>query len=216
TLASMVFVNKGGRFEAVDLPRDAQLAPAFAVNVADFDGDGQEDIFLGQNFFATRPAMPRLDAGRGLWLQGNGRGSFRAVPGAESGILLYGEQRGAAAGDFDEDGRLDLAVSQNGAATALFQNVAAKPGLRIRLLGPPGNPAAVGAVMRLLAANGPGPAREIHVGSGYWSQDSSVQILGSPVPPEKLWIRWPGGRETTTPIPSGSRKLVIDSDGQSR
>src|SRR5207247_2128080 len=48
TLASMVFLNRGNRFEAVMLPREAQLAPVFSVNVADFDGDGNEDIFVSQ------------------------------------------------------------------------------------------------------------------------------------------------------------------------
>ncbi len=66
TLASMVFLNRGGHFEAVELPPEAQLAPAFGVNVADFDGDGNEDVFLSQNFFASEPGMPRLDAGRGV------------------------------------------------------------------------------------------------------------------------------------------------------
>ena len=132
TLSSMVFFNRGNRFEAVELPREAQFAPAFSVNVADCNGDGHEDIFLSQNFFATQSEVPRLDAGRGLWLQGNGTGKLNAVPGQESGIEVYGEQRGAAVSDFNRDGRIDLVVSQNGAATRLFQNVAAKPGLRVR------------------------------------------------------------------------------------
>jgi len=38
--------------------------------------------------------------------------------------------------DFDGDGRLDLAVSQNAAETKLYKNVAARPGLRVRLKGP--------------------------------------------------------------------------------
>jgi len=97
------------------MPYEAQIAPAFAVNVGDFDGDGNEDIFLSQNFFELAPgsmAMAfrvedagwRLDAGRGLWLRGTGGGKLEAVPGQKSGILVYGEQRGAALCDFDGDG----------------------------------------------------------------------------------------------------------------
>ena len=138
TLASMVFFNRTNHFEAVELPFAAQIAPAFAVNVGDFDGDGNEDVFLSQNFFdlATRmlrsdDAGYRLDAGRGLWLRGSGGGKLEAVPGQKSGILVYGEQRGAALCDFDGDGRVDLAVSQNGAETKLYRNVLGKPGLRV-------------------------------------------------------------------------------------
>ena len=80
--------------------------------------------------------------------------------------------------DFDGDGRVDLAVTQNGAETKLYQNVGAKPGLRVRLAGPPGNPDGIGATMRPIFGQRMGPAREIHGGSGYWSQDSAVQVLG--------------------------------------
>ena len=55
------------------------------------------------------------------------------MPGQESGVIVYGEGRGAAACDYDGDGRVDLAVSQNGAQTKLYHNVAGRPGLRVRL-----------------------------------------------------------------------------------
>jgi hypothetical protein len=147
--------------------------------VADFDGDGHEDIFLAQNFFAFRVEDARLDAGRGLLLRGDGNGEFQAAPGQASGIKLYGEQRGAAVADFDHDGRADLLVTQNGSATRLFRNARARPGLRVRLAGLPNNPDAVGAVLRLKFNHGWGPAREVHAGSGYWSQDSAHRLVNS-------------------------------------
>ena len=64
---------------------------AFSVNVADFDGDGNEDVFLSQNFFANQPETPRLDAGGGLLLLGDGAGNLRAVPGQESGQARFAE-----------------------------------------------------------------------------------------------------------------------------
>ncbi len=220
TLASMVFFNRTNHFDAVELPYEAQIAPAFAVNVGDFDGDGNEDIFLSQNFFdlATRMMRPddagyRQDAGRGLWLRGTGGGKLEAVPGQKSGILVYGEQRGAALCDFDGDGRVDLAVSQNGAETKLYQNVLGKPGLRVRLAGPPGNPDGVGATLRLVFGERMGAAREIHGGSGYWSQDSVVQVMGCPEAPTQIWVRWPGGKTTTSPIPTGAKEIAVDTDG---
>ena len=169
------------------MPREAQLSAAFSLNVADMDGDGNEDVFLSQNFFATHPSTPRLDAGRGLWLRGDGKGNLRSVPGQESGVTVYGEQRGAALCDYDGDGRVDLVVTQNGAETKLYHNVSAKPGLRVKVRGPPGNPSGIGAVLRLKFGERLGPAREIHAGSGYWS------------PPTRISL--PVGTKTTAPRP---------------
>ena len=215
TLASTIFLNRSNHFEAIELPRDAQLAPAFAVTVADFDGDGEEDVFLSQNFFATQPELSRLDAGRGLLLRGQGNGQFETVPGNQSGLLIYGEQRAAAAADFNHDGRVDLAVTQNGAATNLFENTDARPGLRVRLNAGPSNPLGIGAALRLVFKNGKmGALREIHAGSGYWSQDSAVQVISSSEPPTAIWIRWPGGKITTFPLPATAREIQIDQTGK--
>jgi hypothetical protein len=149
TLETTVFLNRKDHFEARPLPAEAQFTPTFGICVADFDGDGDEDIFLAQNFFAFRVEEARLDAGRGLLLRGDGKGGFEPMPGQTSGIKAYGEQRGAAVADFDHDGRVDLAVTQNGAATKLFRNTHARPGLRVRLVGASGNPDGVGAMLRL-------------------------------------------------------------------
>jgi len=51
TFEHTVFLNRGDGFEPVPFPSEAQFAPAFYVGVADFDGDGHEDIFISQNFF---------------------------------------------------------------------------------------------------------------------------------------------------------------------
>ncbi|MGE4181969.1 MAG: CRTAC1 family protein [Limisphaerales bacterium] len=214
TLASTVFLNRGGTCEARPLPPEAQFAPAFGTVVADYDGDGREDMFLSQNFFAYQPQGTRSDAGQGLWLRGDGRGGFRAVPAAESGVAIDGEQRGAAVADYDGDGRVDLVVAQNGSATKLYRNSLGKPGLRVRLIGPPGNPNGIGAVLRLGTVGAPGPAREVHGGSGYWSQDSSISVLARTPNADRLTIRWPGGRVTTTEVPAGATEISVSVSGE--
>src|SRR6185503_19372066 len=179
-LESTVFLNRGSSFEAKPLPLEAQFAPAFGISVADFDGDGNEDIFLAQNFFSVDGDTPRYDAGRGLLLAGDGKGDFRSVPGQMSGLKIYGEQRGCAVSDYDADGRSYLVVGQNGPETKLYHNDGARAGLRVRLTGPPGNPNGIGATLRLHTADTVGPARAVHAGSGYWSQDSAIQVLAAP------------------------------------
>ncbi|MFM1941729.1 MAG: hypothetical protein RI897_711 [Verrucomicrobiota bacterium] len=209
TLPTTLFLNRGDHFEPHPLPKEAQLSPAMAVCIADFDGDGHEDVFLGQNFFTVQPFTMRNDAGRGLWLRGDGQGGLTPVSGEESGLQIYGDQRGAAVADYDLDGRVDLAVTQNGFETKLYRNTRAKPGLRVRLIGPPENPNAIGAVLRLVYPDQLGPAREIKAGAGYWSQDSHVQVLGFPSPPSFLQIRWPSGLVSQTPVRPGRSELTI-------
>ena len=211
-----MFLNRGGRFEAVVLPGEAQYAPAFGVSVGDMDGDGKEDIFLSQNFFGVDEETTRYDAGRGVWLRGDGRGQFEVAPGQVSGVKVYGEGRGSALCDYDADGRVDLVVGQNGAETKLYHNVGAKPGLRVRLLGPAGNPTGVGAVVRLRFGERWGPAREVHAGSGYWSQDSAVQVLGTPDSPTALWVRWPGGKTQQVEVPPGAQEMKVAIDAEAK
>lgn len=120
TLASTVLWNRGDHFEAMALPAEAQWSSANAIVVADVDGDGNLDLFLAQNDFTARPEDMRVDAGQGLWLRGDGKGGFAPVASEISGVRVYGEQRGAAVGDFNGDGKPDLIVTQNGAKARLF------------------------------------------------------------------------------------------------
>ncbi|MFN2566555.1 MAG: VCBS repeat-containing protein [Gemmatimonadaceae bacterium] len=211
TFDHTLFLNRGGRFEPRALPAAAQLAPAFAAVVADFDGDGREDLYLGQNFSPTEMETPRFDAGGGLVLLGDGRGGFRPLGVRASGIRVFGDQRGAATADYDRDGRADLAVSQNGAATTLWRNRGAAPGLRVRANGGPDNPWAIGAQFRVVADGRPGPVRELRAGSGYWSVDGATTVLALPPRATAVSVRWPGGREQTVALTPGQRELLLSN-----
>ena len=209
TFEHTLFLNRGERFEKRVLPAAAQMAPASGPVVADFDGDGREDLFLSQNFFPTEISTLRFDAGAGLVLLGDGTGGFAPLSVRRSGIAVLGDQRGAATADFDGDARADLAVSQNGTLTRLFRNSNGRPGLRVRLDGGAANPLGIGAQVRVMAGARGGPVREVRAGSGYWSMDGAVTVLALPDAADSLWVRWPGGEVQSVPLSRGVREIAV-------
>ena len=211
TMDSLLLLNRGDHFEARSLPLEAQLSPIFGVAIGDFDGDGNEDVFAAQNFFGVSPAESRQDAGSGLWMRGDGRGRLASVSVVESGLQILGEGRGAALCDFDHDGRLDIAIGQHRGATTLFRNARGRPGLRVSLRGTPENPQAIGTRVRLRLnrdQNGSGPVKELRLGGGYWSQDSTDLVLGLPPHAVALEILWPGGTVERIPLPGGTNLIT--------
>lgn len=209
TLEHLVLLNTGSGFTPRALPIDAQLSSAFHAGVGDLDNDGNEDVFISQNFFAVPRQVPRQDAGRGLWLRGDGDGDFTAVTGSESGIKIYGEQRGAAFSDFNRDGKVDLAVSQNNYDTKLYVNQTDRRGYRVTLVGPSWNKNGIGSAIRLVYSgdDSDGPLREIQAGSGYWSQNSFTQILGAKagLEAEQIEVAWFDGVSQTVDV-TGEKK----------
>ena len=191
TLEHMVFINNGYSFSIKPLPVEAQLSAAFHVGIADFDNDGNEDIFLSQNNFSFANTTPRLDSGRGLILNGNGKGEFKSLSRFESGIEIYGQQGGAAFSDFNKNGKTDIAISQTGSQTKLYINQTEKIGISVRLIGTESNRDAIGSSVRIIYEDGKyGPTRYIQAGSGYLSQNSRQQILGYNAVPKELEIKW--------------------------
>lgn len=211
TLEHTIFINQGGSFKPRPLSSLAQQVIASASVVADFDNDGNEDLFLAQNKFDMGAHLHRQDAGRGLFLQGNGDGSFKTIAGQHSGIKIYGEQTSAATSDFNHDGKVDLAVSQTGGATRLFQNDTSESGIMVKLIGPPDNRSGIGARIRLKYENRTlGPARNVTTNAGARGQSSLMQILGSRGKLAAIIIHWPDGKKQIVSNPDVKEINVID------
>ncbi|MDX1640691.1 MAG: FG-GAP-like repeat-containing protein [Balneolaceae bacterium] len=211
TLEHMLFLNTPEGFIARRLPWEAQISAGSHVGVLDFNNDGFEDLFLSQNYFAFNEPEKRIDAGRGLLLKGDGSGNFEALPGNLSGIKVYGDQRGAAFGDFNRDGRTDIVITQNSDSTKFYKNTSEKRGIRIHLIGPEENSTAIGSKVRLIYADGiTGPVREIQSGSGYLSQRSQIQVLGTKEEyPTHIEVTWFDGRLSRQPFEEGEGDYVI-------
>ncbi len=91
---SVVALNNGsGQFNFEVLPWQAQVAPVFAIEIFDFNGDQHPDILAAGNFYEVQPAIGRMDAGLGTLLTGNGTGQFSHNRQDMTGLFLEGQVR---------------------------------------------------------------------------------------------------------------------------
>ena len=212
-LASVLLLNRAGTFETKPLPVEAQLTPVNGATVADFNGDGNEDVFLSQNFFAVRVEDYRMDAGEGLLLLGDGAGGFASVFGHHSGIKIFGEQRGCAVGDLNDDGRPDLLIAQSKGRPKLYLNALGQPGLRVRLKFNGGTVSSQGAVLRSVYRDGSkGPVRLVSGSSGRYSRNSDTQILGAAGRIRSVEVTWPNGMKRGEKVTDPARLLELSAE----
>ena len=69
----------------------------------------------------------------------------------------------------------------------------------------------MGAQVRLVFTDGTkGAVRLITAGSGYWSQDSAIQILGYKKPIQHLEVRWPDGQITQKPVEKDAKEITVE------
>jgi len=211
--ATTIFLNQGSHYEAAPLPTEVQWSPAFSPVPGDYNHDGRIDLFLSQNFFEVPTGYPRLDSGRGLLLLANESHELNPVSSQHSGIRVYGSQRAAVAADFNLDGRLDLAVTQNAGPVIQLQNQSSDVGLRVKLRSSHSNEFGIGAVVRPEYHDGTlGATTAVIAGSGYWSQNSLHPLIGARHQIYKLHVRWTGGRDTSFVIPPNLLEISISQD----
>ncbi|MEM6767322.1 MAG: VCBS repeat-containing protein [Bacteroidota bacterium] len=90
--ATSLIVNRGDSvWSHSPLPNLAQVSSVNAIEVQDWNQDGNLDLVIAGNLYWTEIETPRNDASLGLLLIGNGAGAFQAIPNEESGLFIHGD-----------------------------------------------------------------------------------------------------------------------------
>lgn len=115
SFSSSVLLNQNGSLVLEALPYEAQMSPIFAFEVSDFDNDKITDFYAGGNFYRLKPEIGRHDGFHGGYFKGLGKGKFRYVSDAYSGIQTKGEVRDAIKIDNK------LIISRNNESVLIFK-----------------------------------------------------------------------------------------------
>jgi hypothetical protein len=170
----------------------------YSANIGDFDNDGWKDIFVSRGDVQS-PAMAdlrKVDQNNTV---------FRNLAGAKWSALTeeagFNAQpprrhRGAAIGDFNHDGKLDIVVTALAAPAELWINDSPDSNhwLELALEGTKSNRDAIGARIRLVAG-GHTQFNYVTTASGYASSSAGpVHFgLGAARMADEIEIRWPSG-----------------------
>jgi enediyne biosynthesis protein E4 len=198
------------------------LTLAFAVVFFDYDLDGWLDIFtanghVADDIDAIQPNVTHAQRPHLFRNLGNGR--FKEMVG-ELGPDFARPlvARGSAYGDYDNDGDLDLLVTQNGESALLFRNDGGNANhyLRVRTQGVRSNKDGIGARVIVTLPDGRRLWRLVHTGSSYCSQSELPLTfgLGSHPRVRALEVSWPSGQiDRLTDVPANQVVTVREGQG---
>ena len=223
-----VYHNLGdGVFEDVVVRAGLASNPQFVgwgVGLVDLDNDGLQDVFQVNGHVYPElddPTVKNSEEYRqpAVIYRNLGGGKFEDVSDlAGAAIAAKRSSRGAAFGDFDNDGDIDVAVLNMGEAPSLFRNDLAskRHWIRVKLEGRISNRDAIGAVVRVKTG-------VVEQTRAILSQDSYISHsdlrahfgLGQAQKVDGFTVVWPNGKTETFPGSAVDRDvLLVEGSGE--
>ena len=178
----------------------AQVGKARGIGWADYDNDGDLDIYLAN---ADQPNQ---------LYENNGSGIFNDVV-VGAGVQDLNTSYGISWGDYDGDGDLDIYLTNDGEANRLFRNNGnSNKWLQVKLTGEgtASNKSAIGTKVTAVTGS-TRQQRDVDGGSGLFSQPSLPLEFGfgSTATIDSLLIAWPSGVDTFLTTVSTNQALSI-------
>jgi enediyne biosynthesis protein E4 len=216
-----LFVDEAPRSE---VGRATLLTLGFGCFFFDYDLDGWPDIFIANGHIDgdIQRVQPNVKYAMPPHLFRNvGKGNFQEVTktlGTAFNTPRVG--RGAAYGDINNDGRLDLLLSTNGGPAFLFENDVvpgspANKSLRIKLVGTKSNRDGIGTIVKVTTGEGT-ESQMMRSGSSYLSASELVLTygLGQLRQADAIEIRWPSGQvDKLSTVTAGQTVTVTEGKG---
>jgi len=168
----------------------------WGIAFLDFDNDTWPDLFLVNGHIYPNVKGVQYEQRRLLYKNMGNRKFLEITESAGGALTKQKSSRGLAVGDFDNDGNVDVVISNLNEPPTLLRNTGGTRNhfLNIRLIGTQANRSAIGARVTVKAA-GRILVQEVRSGSSFLSQ-SDLRLhfgLGPVAKIDKLEIDWPGG-----------------------